>query len=284
LHLDLVNDPYRVQQVEPDARTMQLCTEAMYRRTSGQSADLAQMQALSNFTDLPVALEVACRAKNTRKFLLPANISVSVRERSYNESGVGGALWGAGIGLSIMLAHQRSTPYLRGLSVLELGSGVGLSGITCAMHGATTTLSDWGQLPDHRSSTNNISNFNQEVADIPIELPAAASRAAAEEKREGEENEEDKSEFDLPAAGGGGSRSVGGSGRGAVEEAQEILRKVYYADGGQDMGALKAAVQTMMDKEPKDLLENLDYSLSLNGLTESSCSVTRLDWHASLRY
>jgi len=74
------------------------------------------------------------------------------------------------------------------------------------------------------------------------------------------------------------------SGRGAVEEAQEILRKVYYVDGGQDMGALKAAVQKMMDKEPKDLLENLDYSLTLNGLPQSSCSVTRLDWHASLRY
>jgi len=212
LHLDVVNDPYRVQQIEPDAHTMQLCTEAIYRRTSGRSADLPQMQALSNFSDLPVALEVACRAKNTRKFLLPANISVSVRERSYNESGVGGALWGAGIGLSIMLAHQRSTPCLRGLSVLELGSGVGLSGITCAMHGATTTLSDWGQLPDNRSCTNNISNFNQKVADIPIELPAAAFRAAAEEKREGEENDEDKSEFDLPAAGGGGPTPVGSCG------------------------------------------------------------------------
>jgi len=44
---------------------------------------------------------------------------------------------------SFLPALQHTTP-LKGVSVLELGSGVGLSGITCAMFGAITTLTDWG--------------------------------------------------------------------------------------------------------------------------------------------
>jgi len=44
-------------------------------------------------------------------------------------------------------ALQRTTP-LPGVSVLELGSGMGLSGMTCAKSGAITTLSDWGAVGD----------------------------------------------------------------------------------------------------------------------------------------
>ena len=49
-------------------------------------------------------------------------------------AGLGYALWDAGVGLGIWLALNRDT--VAGKRVLELGSGVGIGGVTAALVGA----------------------------------------------------------------------------------------------------------------------------------------------------
>jgi len=57
--------------------------------------------------------------------------------------GVGARVWDAGVGLSIWLQRHSESCARAGKAVLELGSGVGVGGISAALAGAAhVTLSD----------------------------------------------------------------------------------------------------------------------------------------------
>jgi hypothetical protein len=107
------------------------------------------------------------------------------------------------------------------------------------------------------------------------EAPQVEDEVEQEEEEEEEEEEDEltESEFDLPRVGGGG---VGEQSR-AVAQAKEILQEALRG-GTEGIDA----VRTMIDSQPKELLANLGYSIALNGLKGSSCTVAHLDWHSSL--
>lgn len=79
-----------------------------------------------------------------RHFLLPnGQPTVVVRETTYAEGGLGHHIWEASIGMSIWLARHEAC--FEGQRVLELGSGVGLCGISAKLSGAASVvLSDFG--------------------------------------------------------------------------------------------------------------------------------------------
>ena len=87
-------------------------------------------------------------ASGPRLFLVPDSLQgekgralAHVEEVSYSDGGLGSRVWDASVGLSIWLC--RNAHLVKGKEVLELGSGVGLSGICAALAGAAAvTLSD----------------------------------------------------------------------------------------------------------------------------------------------
>ena len=87
-------------------------------------------------------------ASGPRLFLVPDSLQgekgralAHVEEVSYSDGGLGSRVWDASVGLSIWLC--RNAHLVEGKQVLELGSGVGLSGICAALAGAAAvTLSD----------------------------------------------------------------------------------------------------------------------------------------------
>ena len=87
-------------------------------------------------------------ASGPRLFLVPDSLQgekgralAHVEEVSYSDGGLGSRVWDASVGLSIWLC--RNAHLVEGKEVLELGSGVGLSGICAALAGAAAvTLSD----------------------------------------------------------------------------------------------------------------------------------------------
>ena len=90
----------------------------------------------------PVAVELRADGNNARTFLLPrTGRPVHLNELTFGEAGLGSNVWDAGIALGIWL--QENTHVVLGRSVLELGSGVGLAGISSALAGAASiTLTD----------------------------------------------------------------------------------------------------------------------------------------------
>ena len=87
-------------------------------------------------------------ASGPRLFLVPDSLQgekgralAHVEEVDYSDGGLGSRVWDASVGLSIWLC--RNAHLVEGKEVLELGSGVGLSGICAALAGAVAvTLSD----------------------------------------------------------------------------------------------------------------------------------------------
>jgi len=108
VHRDLERDPYRVQQIKLGAHATRMCTEILEDRTAEGTA-----YALRNLSGMAVAVELISRAVDRRTFVLPGDVTVHVRERSYSKSGLGGSLWGSGIGLSILLGNnsRKFAPY-----------------------------------------------------------------------------------------------------------------------------------------------------------------------------
>ena len=82
-------------------------------------------------------------AGGQRIFLLPGGVgAVRIDETDSAAGGLGHGVWDAAIGLALWLASDPEQR-VRGQSVLELGSGVGLGGISAARAGAArVTLSD----------------------------------------------------------------------------------------------------------------------------------------------
>jgi len=68
--------------------------------------------------------------------------SLSLRICEDVNAGPGGRLWDGGHCLANYIQSQFSATHFNGLNVLELGAGVGLPGIVCALLGASLTLTD----------------------------------------------------------------------------------------------------------------------------------------------
>jgi len=75
-----------------------------------------------------------------RLFLLPGGAAVRIHEFDSPDGGTGSRVWDAAIAMSTWLSRRGES--LRGKSVLELGSGTGLVGISAALAGAHVTLTD----------------------------------------------------------------------------------------------------------------------------------------------
>jgi len=79
-----------------------------------------------------------------RSFLLPGAALATVNELDFADGGTGARVWDAAIAMSIWLTHLGER-VLREKTLLELGAGVGLCGITAALAGADATLSELGE-------------------------------------------------------------------------------------------------------------------------------------------
>lgn len=70
-----------------------------------------------------------------RTLLLPGSMLTRIEELDYGDGGLGARVWDAAIGLGIWLSR---VDVVRDQTVLELGSGVGLGGISAALAGAAS--------------------------------------------------------------------------------------------------------------------------------------------------
>jgi predicted nicotinamide N-methyase len=107
--------------------------------------------------DTAVTVELGAGAsEGTRRFQLPGGHVVGVRETTFGEGKLGASLWSSGIALATWLCADPSRTL--GKSVLELGSGIGLSGLACASIGArSVSLSDMERLvPDDFESPTGL--------------------------------------------------------------------------------------------------------------------------------
>lgn len=93
--------------------------------------------SLASLLETPVAVELAPDDAGMRRFQLPSPAAspLVVRELSFGEAGLGHLVWDAGVALSIWL--QRHPDFVSGSPVLELGSGVGIAGLSAALAGAS---------------------------------------------------------------------------------------------------------------------------------------------------
>jgi len=78
-----------------------------------------------------------------RSFLLPGGELATVNEIDFSDGGTGARVWDTSIAMSIWL--RRKNEELLGCRLLELGAGVGLTGISAALQGADVTLSELGE-------------------------------------------------------------------------------------------------------------------------------------------
>ncbi|CAJ1336295.1 unnamed protein product, partial [Effrenium voratum] len=78
--------------------------------------------------------------EDERRFHLSGGLRFVVMELAFSEGKLGGHLWDGGI---LMTAWAMSVKELENERVLELGSGVGLLGISLASRAASVVLSDF---------------------------------------------------------------------------------------------------------------------------------------------
>jgi len=80
---------------------------------------------------------------DARHFTIGAhNQTTHFREISFGEGKLGSSIWDGGIALAMQLASDQGIALLSGKRVLELGSGVGLTGLVAARYADSVVLSD----------------------------------------------------------------------------------------------------------------------------------------------
>ena len=124
----------------PPPRSLELCQECVRAHRQGDSKAL--QRAMHELGEYPVAVELSS-AESARRFALPGGDRpiLEYSELSFGEGGHGSKTWGAGVALAIWT--QCHAPFVSERRVLELGSGVGVGGLSAALAGAAhVTLSD----------------------------------------------------------------------------------------------------------------------------------------------
>ena len=141
----------------PPPGSLELCKDCVNAQRASNPE--AMKQAMRALVDLPVAVELAATAYGARRFALPAATDapaaapdaadaadaaagrrlLEFSELSFGEGGHGSKTWPAGVALAIWT--QRNAPFVRDQRVLELGSGVGIAGLSAAISGAARWVS-----------------------------------------------------------------------------------------------------------------------------------------------
>ena len=126
----------------PPAGSLELCKDIVSAQRAGDSEAIEQ--AMRRIGQLPVAVEMAAAPDGGRRFALPATTATTAAasrggllefsELSFGEGGHGSKTWPAGVALSIWA--QRNAHFVAGQRVLELGSGIGIAGLSAALAGA----------------------------------------------------------------------------------------------------------------------------------------------------
>jgi len=172
----------------PPPGSLELCKDCLNAQRVGDAE--AMEQAMSRLGHLPVAVEMAVGTDGSRRFALPAADAphatndddaasrrrlLEFSELSFGEGGHGHTTWPAGVALAIWL--QRNAPFVRGQRVLELGSGVGIAGLSAALAGAAhVTLTDVAE--DERwpgLSTRLQANLQKNARASQVGMVAAAA-------------------------------------------------------------------------------------------------------------
>jgi predicted nicotinamide N-methyase len=108
---------------------------------AAETDDDATAPSLVQWSETMVAEEITdCTKCGPRSFLLPGAVLARVHEFEFAEGGTGSRVWDAAVAMSLWIA--RNADALKGRRLLELGSGVGLAGISAALADAAVTLSD----------------------------------------------------------------------------------------------------------------------------------------------
>ena len=126
----------------PPAGSLELCKDIVSAQRAGDAEAIEQ--AMRRIGQLPVAVEMAAAPDGGRRFALPATTAATAAasrggllefsELSFGEGGHGSKTWPAGVALSIWA--QRNAHFVAGQRVLELGSGIGIAGLSAALAGA----------------------------------------------------------------------------------------------------------------------------------------------------
>jgi hypothetical protein len=135
------------QLVPPDAHVA-LCRDVVEEHRAGNPAATQEAIDALSAAGKPIAVELGA-GDGQRCFRLPhRDAPLTLLESSFGEAGFGHRVWEAGIGLAIWLSLNPSR--LHGKRVLELGSGVGIAGITAAGLGTdSVTLTDTDGVQRH---------------------------------------------------------------------------------------------------------------------------------------
>jgi predicted nicotinamide N-methyase len=131
----------------PGSNVINMCREFIQARRKGDEA----RQLAEALGEASVCLEFPGEEKGVRCFHLPGAKVTTVRETTFGDGGLGYSVWDAGIAMSTWISLNSKD--FAGRRVLELGAGVGVTGLTCAHSGAShVVLSDFGQPSDESSS------------------------------------------------------------------------------------------------------------------------------------
>jgi|APGre2960657444_1045066.scaffolds.fasta_scaffold01526_7 hypothetical protein len=133
------------------AEALAVCAEAALSAAAEAASGDSQPALADGLRSAAAACakaQLAADGCSERVFALPCGASVRLREASCAGDVLGLRVWDSGPRLVAHLAQQQQLGELLGASVLELGAGVGLVGLSALLLGAgSVTLTDTAQAP-----------------------------------------------------------------------------------------------------------------------------------------
>ena len=166
-----------------------------------------------------------------RSFLLPGNILARVHEFDFKDGGTGSRVWDAAIAMSVWLARRSES--LRGKSVLELGAGTGLCGISAALAaGVEVTLSDMAPVAESTRSSAELAGGS---AAAVLSTSALLPNLEANARLNGLPAQASSADAEVVVAGSGAARAVAldweaCSGRGVEQPPEDLYDVVIGSD------------------------------------------------------